>query len=126
MKTDASTEIMEWFSISPQKCTDHVGKMDINIKQIIKSSAEKHPNLDVHIINQLKLGAFAHVIKYQRGKTLGSNVPEAPCDPADSPLLELQRSRPFLLRHLNANLPKSLCTGKGKRAFNVSNLQGFG
>lgn len=126
MKTDASSEIMEWFSSSPQKCTVYVGKMDINIKQIMNSSAEKHTNLDVHIINQVKLGASAHVIKYQRGKTLGSHLAEAPCDPADPPLLELCRSRPFLFRHLNANLPKSLCTGKGKRAFIVSNLQSFG
>lgn len=56
-------------------------KMDINIKKIIKSSAETHTNLDVHIMKQLKLGASSSVIKYQRVKTLWSNLPEDPCDP---------------------------------------------
>lgn len=105
---------MEWFSISLQKCTVYVGKMDINIKQIMKSSAETHTNLDVHIMKQLKLGASSYVIKYQRVKTLGSNLPG---DPGWPPFLQLWRSRPFLFRHLNANLSKSLCTGKRKRAF---------
>lgn len=59
----------------------YVGKMDINAKQIMKSSAEKHTNLDAHTIKQLKLGASSSVIKYQRVKTLGSNLPEDPCDP---------------------------------------------
>lgn len=46
----------------------------------MKSSAETHTNLDVHIIKQLKLGASSSVIKYQRVKTLWSDLPEDPCD----------------------------------------------
>lgn len=53
---------MEWFSISLQKCTVYEGKIDINIKQIMKGSAETHTNLDVHIIKQLKLGASSDPI----------------------------------------------------------------